>query len=87
VSIPGISFWHQDVNWYIQQQSWTKSFHQADQNWTAELSGSGSPGSAGSASIIDQKIVNLVTSQSESSLTGALQASGATSGSLLNLFT
>jgi hypothetical protein len=97
VSTPSISFWHQDLNWDIQQQSWTQSFHQADQNWTAELSGGSSPHptttvaqtnqSAGSANIAGQKIVTLVNTPSESALTGALQASGARSGTLVNLLT
>jgi hypothetical protein len=97
VSAPSISFWRQDLNWYIQQQSWTQSFYQIDQNWTAELSGS-SPRpattsvaqiekSAGSANIADQKIVTLVNTPSESALSGALQASGARSGTLVNLLT
>jgi hypothetical protein len=94
VSIPSVSFWRQDVSWYIQQQSWTQSFYQADQNWRAELS-SGNPSpataqtnqSSGSASIADPKIVTLVNSPSESSLGGALQASQARSGTLINLLT
>lgn len=82
MSIPSVSFWRQDLNWYVQQQSWTKSFNQVDQNWTNELSGGSSPGSA---SIIAQGTVNIVNTQSESPLTSALQASGAKSGSLLDL--
>lgn len=97
MSAPSISFWRQDLNWYIQQQSWTRSFYQADQNWTAELSGSSlrpttTPAaqinqSAGSANIADQKIVTLVNTPSESALSGALQASGARAGTLVNLLT
>jgi hypothetical protein len=97
VSDPSISFWRQDLNWYIQQQSWTRSFYQADRNWNAELSSASSrhPAttaaqtnqSAGSASIADQKVVTLVNTPSESALTGALQASGARSGALVNLLT
>jgi hypothetical protein len=97
VSTPSISSWRQDLNWYVWRQSWTQSFYQADQNWNAELSGSGSlrPATAaaqtnqtaGSASIADQKVVTLVSSPSESPLTGALQASRARSGALVNLLT
>jgi len=94
VSIPSVSFWRQDVSWYIQQQSWTQSFYQADRNWTARLSGGNAPSaitqtnpSAGSPSIAAAKIVTLVNAQSESTLTGALQASAARSGTLINLVT
>jgi hypothetical protein len=94
VSISSVSFWRQDVSWYIQQQSWTQSFYQTDQNWTARLSNSNAaPGSAqtnpsaGPASIADAKVVTLVNAQSESTLTGALQASQARSGTLINLVT
>jgi len=94
VSIPSVSFWRQDVSWYIQQQSWTQSFYQSDRNWTAKLSGDTPSAataqtnqSAGSASIADAKIVTLVSAQSESTLTGALQASEARSGTLINLVT
>jgi hypothetical protein len=94
VSIPSVSFWRQDVSWYIQQQSWTQSFYQSDRNWTAQLSGNATSTataqtnqSAGSASIADAKIVTLVNAQSDSTLTGALQASQARSGTLINLLT
>jgi hypothetical protein len=96
VSAPSISFWRQDLNWYIQQQSWTPSFYQIDRNWTAELSGSSLHPttstarinqSAGSASIADQKIVTLVNTPSESALSGALQASGARAGTFVDLLT
>jgi hypothetical protein len=91
VSTPGLSFWRQDVNWYIQQQSWTQPFYQADQNWTAELH----PASTavptnqptGAASIADQKVVTLVNTPSAQAVTGALQASGARSGALVDLLT
>src|SRR6202035_250951 len=66
VSIPSVSFWRQDVSWYIQQQSWTQSFYQSDRNWTEKLSGSPTSAataqtnqSGGSASIADAKIVTL----------------------------
>ena len=94
MSIPSVSFWRQDVSWYIQQQSWTQSFYQADQNWTAKVSSSNTEPaaaqtnpSAGSASLADTKIVTLVNSPSASSLTGALQASQARSGTLIDLVT
>jgi hypothetical protein len=94
VSTPSISSWRQDLNWYVRQQSWTQSFYQADRNWNAELSGSGSPRPATAtaqtnqaAGIADQKVVTIVSSPSESPLTGALQASGARSGTLVNLLT
>ena len=45
MSAPSTSFWRQDVNRYVQQQSWTRSFRQVDQNWNQELSSGGSPGS------------------------------------------
>jgi hypothetical protein len=60
----GVSFWRQDLNWYVQQQSWTRSFFRQDQDWNQRLSSSNSRNpvhpSAGPADIADQKIVNLV---------------------------
>jgi hypothetical protein len=60
----GVSFWRQDLNWYVQQQGWTPSFFRQDQDWNQRLSSSnsGNPAhpSAGPADIADQKIVNLV---------------------------
>ena len=93
MSASSISFWHQDLNWYIRQQSWTKSFNQVDRNWTNELFASSRAGTvsepinqSSSASIVDQGIVNLVSTQSEpTTLTSALRASNAKSGSLLDL--
>ena len=76
MSTPSISFWRQDVNWYVQQQSWTQSFYQADQNWTQELSGSGSLGAA----------TALPTNRSASLASHVPpDASGAPSKTLLNL--
>jgi hypothetical protein len=91
VSAPGISFWRQDVNWYIQQQSWTQSFYQADQSWIAELhpasTAAATNQATGSASIAGQKVDTLVNTPSAQALTGALQASGARSGALVDLLT
>jgi hypothetical protein len=96
-STSSISFWRQDLGWYVRQQSWTESFFQQDQSWTRRLSISNSPDpvtsavatnqSAGAPSIAAQKLMHLVNAPSDSTLTGALpsSASGATSGSLLNL--
>jgi hypothetical protein len=60
----GVSFWRQDLDWYVQQQNWIPSFFQQDQDWNQRLSlgNSGNPirPSAGAADIADQKIVNLV---------------------------
>jgi hypothetical protein len=98
VSTSSISFWRQDLNWYVQQQSWTPSFFQQDQSWTQRLAISNSPGpvtaaaptnpSSGKANIADQRVLHLVNAQSGSTLTDALQSSarGATSGSLINHF-
>ena len=97
VSTLSISFWRQDLNWYVQQQSWTPSFFQQDQSWTQRLAVSNSPApvaaaaptnpSSGKANIADQKVLHLVNAQSGATLTGALQsnARGVTSGSLINL--
>ena len=95
------SFWRQDVNWYVRQQGWTRSFRQVDQNWNQELSGGSSPastttatqtGESGSASIVNP---NALGAQVEPGWLAALQSSAsgdsnATSttgktGSLLNL--
>ena len=81
MSAPSPSFWRQDVNWYVQQQNWTRSFRQVDQNWNQELSSGSSPGSittaapAGeseSASIINPTAFD---SQADSGWTVALQSS------------
>jgi hypothetical protein len=81
VSVPSTSFWRQDVNRYVQQQNWTRSFRQVDQNWNQELSSDRSPGSittvaptgeSESASIIN---ANAFDSQAESGWTVALQSS------------
>ncbi len=60
----GVSFWRQDHNWYVQQQSWTPSFFQRDQDWNQRLSGSNfrNPAHppAGAADVADQKIDNLI---------------------------
>ena len=94
----GISFWRQDINWYVQQQNWTRSFFQQDQDWNQRLSDSNphSPAaapnpSAGAADIADQKIVNLVDARAgspDAPPSGASGASGpgnATDGAALNL--
>jgi hypothetical protein len=92
-----ISFWRQDLSWYVRQQSWTESFFQQDQSWTQRLAISNSPGPVTAAaptkepadapSIADQKVMHLVNAQSGPPSTDAPQASasGATSGSLVNL--
>ena len=93
------SFWRQDVNWYVRQQSWTRSFYAADESWTQRLEASNltSPPSApsdrtGAPNVADQKLANLLDPQTEQGLTTSLQttsitdASGqVTSGYLLNL--
>jgi hypothetical protein len=92
----GISFWRRDLHWYIQQQSWTRSFYQADQSWTAELSGRSSPGSAtaappnqstGSASIAKPEPLDRVNARIEQASTGALPSSlsNATGGAVLDI--
>lgn len=89
-----VSFWRQDWSWYVQQQSWTRSFSQADQNWTAETSASSHLGPApaaaqfiqsmGSASIANQSL-NVVEARVEA--TGALPSglSSATGGGRLDV--
>jgi hypothetical protein len=73
------SFWQQDVNWSVQQRSWTRSFHQVNQNWTQKLSRGNSPDSttpaaqtdqAGSASIINP---SALAARVESSLASTSQ--------------
>src|SRR5258708_25681286 len=81
MSTSSTSFWRQDVNWFVQQQNWTRSFHQVDQNWTQELSSGVSSdsitaaapdGESEAASIIDP---NAFNAQAESGWTIALQSS------------
>jgi hypothetical protein len=96
-----VSFWRQDWNWYVQQQGWTRSFSEQDRGWTQRLRVSNSapigPGdqSAHAIDIAGQKLENLVSAQTGSSVTRALGADtsssaisapgNAPSGSLLNL--
>jgi hypothetical protein len=90
----GISFWRQDWGWYVQQQSWTKSFYRADQNWGDELSTSRhlDPASAavqigqsmGSASIVNQQPVSLAEARINSTPTGAVPL-GPTGGGRLDV--
>jgi hypothetical protein len=79
VNAPSTSFWRQDVSRYVQQQNWTRSFRQVDQNWTQKLSSGSSPGlitaaapagGSESASIINP---NAFRSQPASGWTAALQ--------------
>ena len=81
MNAPSTSFWRQDVNRYVQQQSWTRSFRQVDQNWNQELSSGSSPGltttaapagESESASVINP---NAFDSQPASGWTVALQPS------------
>ena len=81
MSAPSTSFWRQDVNRYVQQQSWTRSFRQVDQNWNQELSSDSSPvlttttapaGELESASVINP---NAFDSQPASGWIVALQSS------------
>jgi hypothetical protein len=73
-----ISFWRRDWNWYVQQQSWTRPFSEQDRAWTQRLLVSNSPvsalgpPSANAGDIADQKVENLVVTQTGSSLTRAL---------------
>jgi hypothetical protein len=103
VDAQGTSFWRQDVNWYVRQQGWTRSFRQVDQNWNQELSNGSSPastttaaqsGASASASIVNP---DALGAQPEPGWLAALQSSvsgGSSStlttgktGSLLNLVT
>ena len=81
VDTQSTSFWRQDVNWYVSQQGWTRSFRQVDQNWTQELAGGSSLastttatqiGEAGSASIVNP---NAFGAQIDSGWLVALQSS------------
>jgi hypothetical protein len=82
-----ISFWQRNLHWYVQQQSWTQSFYQADRNWTAELSGDTGSTAKGSASIAKQEPLSIVDARTESASTGALPSglSNATGGAVLDL--
>ena len=82
VDTQSTSFWRQDVNWYVSQQGWTRSFRQVDQNWNQELSGDSSSastastatqaGESGSASIVNP---NAFGAQIDSGWLVALQSS------------
>jgi hypothetical protein len=79
MDVQSTSFWRQDVNWYIGQQGWTRSFRQVDQNWNQKLSGGSSPastatqtGESGSASIVNP---NAIGAQIDSGWLVALQSS------------
>jgi hypothetical protein len=92
------SFWRQDVNWYVQQQSWTRAFYQADQSWNQKLQASNrvaptpADQTGGSPDLASQKLANWTDPQTEQALINSFQstsitnASGqVTSGYLLNL--
>jgi hypothetical protein len=92
----GISFWQQDLHWYVRQQSWTRSFYEADRNWTAELSGGSPPGSAanaarlaqlaGSASIAKQDPLDPAHARIEAASPGTPGGlSNATGGAVLDI--
>jgi hypothetical protein len=81
VDAQSTSFWRQDVNWYVSQQGWNRSFRQVDQNWNQELSGASPPastttapqtGESGSASIVNP---NAFGAQIDSGWLVALQSS------------
>jgi hypothetical protein len=86
MSTSSISFWRQDLNWYVQQQSWTQRLSISNSSGPVTAAAPTNSSSV-PASIADQKVMHLVNAQSESTLTGALQSSArsATSGSLINL--
>ncbi|HLH96771.1 MAG TPA: hypothetical protein VKW08_16790 [Xanthobacteraceae bacterium] len=93
----GASLWRQDVNWYVQQQSWTRPFYRADQSWNQKLQASNltappPSGQTGSPNLAEQKLANLIDPQTEQGLIDSFQstsitvASGqVTSGYLLNM--
>jgi hypothetical protein len=87
----GVSFWRQDIDWYVQQQNRTPSFLRQDQDWNQRLSlgNSGNPvhPAAGAPDIADQKIVNLIGARAALPLIDAngIPASGSATGTALDL--
>ena len=97
VGAAGTSFWRQDVNWYVQQQSWTRPFYAADQGWGQKLQVSNlvapqSVDPTGSPNLADEKLAAFVDPQNAQAFADSFQstsitkASGqVTSGYLLNM--
>lgn len=97
VGATGTSFWRQDVNWYVQQQSWTRSFSAADQGWSQKLQVSNllapeSTDQTGSPNLADEKLSAFVDPQSEQALIDSFGSTSitktsdqVTSGYLLNM--
>jgi hypothetical protein len=91
VASSSASFWRQDVNWYVRQQSFTRSFYLANSSWTQNLQTSNStalsaPAADGGApNLADQKLANLTNPQDEQSTSITDTSGQVTSGYLLNL--
>jgi hypothetical protein len=95
VSAFSTTFWRQDVNWYVRQQSWTRSFAQVNQIWTQKLEAtnpSPTPDHGGTPNLADEKLANAIDPQTTQGFVSSLEsgsitdASGkVTSGYLLNL--
>jgi hypothetical protein len=74
VSIPSPSFWQQDNNWRIRQQS--RSLELSGSNAAASaIAGALTSQSAGIAGIANQAALNRVAKQLEAAATAALQSS------------
>src|SRR5580693_2335747 len=61
MNAPSTTFWRQDVNRYVQQQDWTRSFRQVDQNWDQKLSSGTSPGSATAAPAGESESASIIS--------------------------
>jgi hypothetical protein len=70
MNISGTSFWQQDQNWQLQQQSWDQQLSNAD-SLTSVLTTALTDQTTGLASIANNEALNRVTSQFNSALTSA----------------
>jgi hypothetical protein len=86
ITISGTSFWQQDQNWQLQQQSWDQQLGNAN-SLSSVLTSALTDQTTGLASIANQQALARVNSQISTALTSALGTSasaGATSGAAAN---
>jgi hypothetical protein len=75
VGIASLSFYQQDQNWYLQQQSWDTQLS-ASSGLTSVITSALQNQASGLASIANQSAINRVNTQIVSTLQGALGTSG-----------
>src|ERR1700722_19348774 len=74
ITISGTSFWQQDQNWQLQQQSWDQQLGNAN-SLSSVLTSALTDQTTGLASIANQQALARVNSQISTALTSALGTS------------